>query len=98
MAAQKRLEALAPFDTLPVTREVEELAGQYLRRGVLPQSASVDAFHLSLACVHEMDYLLTWNCQHIASGEVRKRLQEVNQQLSVWMPIICTPTELMGDT
>ncbi|BAP56356.1 hypothetical protein THII_2059 [Thioploca ingrica] len=55
----------------------------------------MDAFHLATAVWHKTDYLLTWNCRHIASGRVRKILAEVNLQLQMKTPVICTPEELM---
>jgi hypothetical protein len=33
----------------------------------LPQGAADDALHIAVATVNEMDYLLTWNCRHIAN-------------------------------
>ncbi len=43
-----------------------------------------------------MEYLLTWNCAHIANAEIRSQLQEINAKSNVWTPVICTPEELMG--
>jgi len=43
-----------------------------------------------------MEYLLTWNCAHIANAEVRSQISKINAKRKVWTPIICTPEELMG--
>jgi hypothetical protein len=54
------------------------------------------AVHLAFACGYELDYLVTWNCAHIANAELRRRLMALNTTLGLQTPIICTPEELMG--
>lgn len=54
-----------------------------------------DVYHLALATWHGMDYLVSWNCRHIASGRVRGALEKVNAQRGIATPVICTPEELM---
>jgi len=55
-----------------------------------------DAAHLAFACAYGIDYLVTWNCAHIANAEIRRRLTTVNSQYDIETPVICTPEELMG--
>lgn len=55
-----------------------------------------DAAHLAFACGYELDYLVTWNCTHIANAELRRRLMALNAALGLQTPIICTPEELLG--
>lgn len=43
-----------------------------------------------------MDFLLTWNCKHIANAEVIERLEAVCLELGYRMPFLCTPEQLMG--
>ena len=71
------------------------LAENYLRRLRLPQNAQLDALHLAYAVTYEIDYLLTWNCKHIANGIIIQRLQAANIELNRHMPIIVTPQELL---
>lgn len=54
------------------------------------------AAHLAFACQYAMDYLVTWNCTHIANAEIVRRLRSVNRALGMETPVICTPEELMG--
>ena len=61
----------------------------------MPSGARNDAVHLAFATVHEVDYLLTWNCAHLANAQVRRKLQKVNALLKLASPTICTPEELM---
>ncbi len=62
----------------------------------LPGKALRDAAHLAFACGYELDYLVTWNCAHIANAEIRRRLMAINAALGLQTPIICNPEELMG--
>jgi hypothetical protein len=64
---------------------------------VFPAKASEDAMHISIATVHFMDYLLTWNCRHIANPEIQARIAEHFQRQGLFLPLICTPEELIGD-
>jgi len=42
-----------------------ELPLQVAKAAAIPRKATEDALHITLATVHGMDYLLTWNCKHI---------------------------------
>ena len=61
------------------------------------QQAAEDAVHISVATVHGMDYLLTWNCRHIANAEMRTRLVDSMLERGYLLPVICTPEELAGE-
>ena len=95
-AARQRLNVLAQFPVLEATSAIERLAETYMTQLVLPDKALRDAAHLAFACGYELDYLVTWNCAHIANAELRRRLIALNTTLGVQTPIICTPEELMG--
>jgi len=95
-AAKRRLEELKRFPHLELNDEVERMAGVYMERLEIPEKSFRDAAHLAVASVHNIDYLVTWNCTHLANGEVIKRLMKVNESLGIRTPIICTPEELMG--
>ena len=96
-AARRRLEAISSFAVLPIEPGVEELAGRYYEAISLPGRARADSLHLALAAWHGVDFLVSWNCTHIASGRVRRILESVNRELRIRMPEICTPHELMED-
>lgn len=93
--AQKRLEAIKDFPVLELNDEIKALAQKYFATLQIPERARIDAFHLATAAWHRMDYLLSWNCTHIASGRVRKTVREINDGLGVPTPTVCTPEELM---
>jgi predicted nucleic acid-binding protein len=94
-AAQRRAEAVSAFEVLEVMPEVRDLADCYFAAIDLPERARADAYHLALAVWHGMDYLVTWNCTHIAGGKVKLIVQRVNAAQGIESPIICTPEELM---
>jgi hypothetical protein len=60
------------------------------------QPATPDAVHLAFASVYKINYLLTWNCKHLANAVIQSRLQPVAQQRGCPLPIVCTPLQLMG--
>jgi hypothetical protein len=86
---------VAELPILALTEEVESLAEEYLHKLRLPRGAQLDVVHLACAVFYEMDYLLTWNCTHLANGLVIKRLQKANAVLGRATPIIATPEELL---
>lgn len=95
--ATKRLEVLQNLPLLELNQAVQELAAQFLARSNLPSKAADDAVHIAVATVHGMDYLLTWNCKHIANAQIQKKLSEICCDFGYELPTICTPYELMGD-
>ncbi|MFH1117953.1 MAG: type II toxin-antitoxin system VapC family toxin [Pseudomonadota bacterium] len=94
--ADKRLRVLSSFLVLEATTHVENLAKIYVRELAIPPKAMRDAAHLAFACAYGVDYLVTWNCAHIANAEIRRRLTTVNVRHGIETPVICTPEELMG--
>jgi hypothetical protein len=94
-AVRRRLEVLDTCAVLAETEEVRELAGVYARSLPLPPRAALDALHMALATWHRMEYLLTWNCRHIANASNRRRFEGVNSRLGLPSPTICTPEELL---
>ncbi len=92
-AAAQRVAALEGASLLTTTNEAARLANRLVRVGALPSKAMVDAFHIAVAAVHGMGYLLTWNCRHIANAEMRARIQVTCRSEGVEPPIICTPIE-----
>jgi len=80
-----------------ITPEVKRLARMILDGGALPPVAFPDAVHIAVAAAERVDYLLTWNCKHIANGVVRRRNEEIFRSGELYLPAIATPEELMGE-
>lgn len=95
-AAQRRLAALEGLDILEVTEEMITLAEEMLNRRLIPAKAIEDALHISVATLHYVDFLLTWNCRHIANPVIQEGIAEHLAQQGLYLPIICTPEELLG--
>jgi len=93
-AAQKRLEQLDDLPELDITEEVEQLANILIQKVPLPAKARIDALHIAAAALNGMDYLLTWNCSHIANAVLRPKIEAVCRELGYEPPTICTPQEL----
>ncbi|MGQ0540341.1 MAG: type II toxin-antitoxin system VapC family toxin [Blastocatellia bacterium] len=74
LAAEKRLSVLTDIPLLDVTHEVEYLAERLVTNKAVPTKAATDALHIAVATIHNIDYLLSWNCKHIANAEMRSAI------------------------
>ncbi len=95
-AARRRLAVLQSLETFEPDTEADALAGMFLRNLVMPPTAADDALHVAIAATRQMDYLLTWNCRHIANATARPKLEGLCLAAGYRCPIICTPPELMS--
>jgi len=96
--AALREEALAGLPRLAVSEEAERLAEAFLAGGILPENAAADALHLAMATIASVDYLLTWNCRHLANARLLNPLEDLAAGLGYRMPRVCTPEALMGNS
>ena len=96
LLAHKRLELLEGIPVLPLKSAIMELAEDLVQGGALPEKAAVDALHIATATMYSCDYLLTWNCRHIANAEIIRPVRAVAKRHGLELPLICTPEELMG--
>ena len=94
-AAIRRLEVLASLPLLDPQTEGTALAQMLIDHIPLPARAAADALHIAIAVVNGMDYLLTWNCTHIANAALRGRIEAACRSRGFRGPIICTPEELL---
>lgn len=95
--ARRRLAVVRELPVLAVTQEATELAEQLVQHGPLPQKAEVDALHIGVAAVHGMEYLLTWNCKHIANARMRSQIEAICRGMGYEPPVMCTPEELLEE-
>ena len=93
-ARARRLRILRGIPVLALTDRARELADELVRLGVLPKKATVDAFHVAIAADHQIDYLLTWNCRHIANATMRGTIDAICRSEGLDPSVICTPEEL----
>lgn len=76
-AAAWRTAALEGISVLSASALAQALAADFLRTAVMPRNAAIDAVHVALATTHGMDFLVTWNCTHIANAIVRAKIETV---------------------
>src|SRR5687768_8587817 len=96
-AAERRLVLIEGLPVLAWNDDIVDLVREYDQHLGLIGRARADLPHFAFAVAYEMDYLVTWNCRHIANGEVVRRLIEVNAELGRRTPLIVTPEEILED-
>lgn len=94
-ASRRRLAVIAELPLLQISEKVRELALTLIESHALPEKAEADAYHVAIAAVNGVAYLLTWNCTHIANAHTRPKIEITCRRLGFEPPVICTPLELM---
>ena len=92
-------DALALISALPlvaVEEEITDIVETYISHKLMPGDPVGDALHLALASYHKCDFLLTWNCRHLANGNKFGHIRRVNTLLGLYVPLLVTPLELLG--
>ena len=92
-----RVRVAKVFMQLKTTPEIYQLSKQLLMAGAFPRTAEGDALHLALALTGRVDYLMTWNCAHLANARLWPKMKKVAEEAGWRLPVICTPDELMGE-
>jgi predicted nucleic acid-binding protein len=95
MAARKRLAVMEGIPALDVTDEAKALARQLVDGGPIPKEYPEDALHIAICALNGMDYLVTWNCTHLANATIRRQVERLLEAAGFVCPVICTPEELM---
>ena len=96
-ASAARLGVMAKLPILTVTDTAVVLAERLVSPGPIPKESAADALHIAIAAVNGMDYLLTWNCKHLANASHRGRIEALVEEAGYACPVICTPEELLED-
>jgi len=74
-----------------------EIVATYTRPKLMPADPGGDALHLALASYHKCDFLVTWNCRHLANANKFGHIRRVNTMLGLFVPALVTPLELLGE-
>ncbi len=93
--AKKRLDLIQDFPLIEFNDESKDLAKQILQQNVLPPKAALDVFHIAVTTVHQLDFLLTLNCKHIANAFIFRRIEKICRQFGFEPPVVCTPQEIL---
>jgi len=94
-ASLLRIKAIAQFETLILTNDIIKLAKTYLKILNLPEKAYNDSLHIATTCINKINYLVSWNCSHIANDHTIKKLIEYNQKHKIYVSTLCTPSKLL---
>ena len=95
-AAGRRLSVVREMRMLPIDDRMFKLAEKLLVATAVPRTSYDDAVHIATAAIHGMDYLVTWNCSHIANVETRPLIRKIIELAGLIPPEICTPLEMKG--
>jgi hypothetical protein len=93
-------QVVAMVRLLPVldyVKEIDEIVEVYIKNFVMPDDSYGDAAHLAMASFHNVDYLLTWNCTHLANAFKAKHIDKINLRLGLETPQIVTPEQLFPE-
>jgi len=94
-AAAERLKLIADLPVLSAEPAVVEIVQAYIRHKLMPADPGGDALHLALASYHGCDFLVTWNCQHLANANKFRHIRRINTILGLHAPLLVTPPELL---
>lgn len=92
---EKMNNFICKFSTLKLTNTVESLAKKYISYGAIPSTYTEDAYHIGIAVINEVDYLLSWNFRHIVRKKTRDIVRMVNTLNNLKNIEIITPAELL---
>jgi len=92
----ERLTLVRELPLLAVSPAIAEIVQAYIRHRLMPADPAGDALHLALASYHKCDFLVTWNCLHLANANKFGHLRRVNTMLGLFVPALVTPLELLG--
>jgi hypothetical protein len=90
----KAVQLISHLGLLPVEDEIYGIVESYIEHGIMPKDPRGDAIHLALASFHRCQFLLTWNCAHLANANKFEHIRHINTILGLYVPVLTTPVEL----
>ena len=94
----ERLLLVNELPLLGIEPAIAEIVEAYLQHKVMPADPTGDALHLALASFYKCDFLVTWNCRHLANANKFGHIRRINTILGLFVPALVTPLELLGET
>jgi hypothetical protein len=95
---QQMIELVNDLPIVPIDENILEIVDTYIDHKVMPGDPRGDALHLALASYHKCDFLLTWNCKHLANANKFGHIRRINVMLGLYVPLLVTPLELLGES
>ena len=92
------LQLIKGLALLDISEPIADIVANYISHHVMPNAPAGDALHLALASFHKCDFLLTWNCRHLANANKFGHIRRINNLLGIYAPTLVTPLELLGDS
>ena len=93
---ENALEMLADVLLLNIPMAIRDIVDTYIVRQLMPSNPRGDALHLAIASFHGCDFLLTWNCKHLANANKFAHIRRINTLLGLFVPTLTTPFELLS--
>jgi len=84
------LNSVKNLSVLSVSVEAEKLADEYLKYIKIPKA---DAIHIAISTVEGVDYLVTWNMEHMAKERTRRIVDNINFLCELSRLYIVTPKD-----
>ncbi len=94
---KEKLALVSALKAFPITHDVARIADVYIKRKLMPQELYGDAVHLATASLESCNFLLTWNCKHLANANKFEHIHHVNTMLGLYVPTITTPAGLISE-
>lgn len=95
-----RTAALALLQGVPrvaIDADVIGFAQVLVDNLVVPRPARAgDAIHVACACVHRLEFVLSWNVKHLANLNKLEHLRKVCLRSGLSAPMIVTPDLILG--
>jgi predicted nucleic acid-binding protein len=91
-----RMALLSQLPLLPIEPAIADIVESYIQHRLMPADPAGDALHLAIASFHKCDFLVTWNCRHLANANKFGHLRRINTLLGLFVPALVTPLELLG--
>ncbi len=95
--AQKRLKTVEYLTTLETSQAIDKLAQLLIDSGAVPPKSRSDAQHISIATVHNLDYLISWNFKHIVNELKQQHIYRVCRSAGYTPVNLCTPLDLIEE-
>ncbi len=95
---QQMIELVNDLPIVSIDENILEIVDTYIDHKVMPGDPRGDALHLALASYHKCDFLLTWNCKHLANANKFGHIRRINVMLGLYVPLLVTPLELLGES
>jgi hypothetical protein len=92
----EKLALMREIERLSYLPIIDDIVEAYIGHKLMPREFAGDGYHLAYASYYGVDFLMTWNCQHLANPNKFQHLRVINGRLGLETPEICTPEQLLS--